>query len=294
MKNHFLFFTFFLIFYFAFEPAYSQQVFSVNGFVYNSGTEEPISNANIVVTGSPTGTSSNNQGAFELKLTSGKHKLRITSVGFSEKELILRVPAETKEPLKVLLRPIELEIEGVDVFGIYSIAGRDTSINRVPLSILPAVTSISAMEIEKQGAVTLVDAMKFVPGGWTETRGRKTKQFFTIRGQKYPYPDYSVDGVWQKEFEETGYYFSALDIESVEIVRSSSALVKGLSGLTGVIDVKTKKPERETASFMAKYGELNTHLAILQYGNKVNDLSFNTSATFLEPMACPEIMAREG
>lgn len=280
MKSHFLFFTFFFIFSFLSKPIYSQQVYSVSGFVYNSETEKPISNANIVVTDTQTGTSSDNEGAFELKLTAGKYNLRITYIGFSEKELVLQVPSEIRETLKVSLRPKEFEIKDVDVFGNYAIADRDSSINRVPVSILPAITSVSAIEIEKQGSVTLVDAMKFVPGGWTESRGRKTKQFFTVRGQKYPFPDYSVDGVWQKEFEETGYYFSALDIESVEIIRSSSALVKGLSGLTGVIDVKTKKPERETASFMAKYGELNNYVATLQYGNKINDISFNTSGTF--------------
>ncbi len=139
------------------------------------------------------------------------------------------------------------------------------------------MTTVSTLEIEKQGAVTLVDALKYVPGGWTETRGRKTKSFFTIRGQKYPYPDYSINGIWQKEFEETGYFLSALDIESVEIVRSSSALVKGLSGITGVVDVKTKRAERETVSLLAKYGELNNYFTNLQYGNKINDVSFNTS-----------------
>jgi hypothetical protein len=58
------------------------------------------------------------------------------------------------------------------------------------------------------------------------------------------------------------------DIESVEIVRSSSALVKGLSGLTGVVDVKTKKPEKETVSLLAKYGDLNQYVSHLQYETK--------------------------
>lgn len=293
MKNRFLVFTVFLTFHFVSKPSYSQQNFSVKGFVFNAETEKPISNAHIVVIGDQIGTSSNNEGNFELKLAAGKYNLRITSIGFSEKELVLRVPAEIKEIMKVSLRPKDLEISGVDVFGNYAIANRDSSIDRAPVSILPAITYISAIEIEKQGAATLIDAMKFVPGGWTENRGRKTKQFFTIRGQKYPYPDYSVDGVWQKEFEETGYYFSALDIESIEIIRSSSALVKGLSGLTGVIDVKTKKPERETASFTAKYGELNNYLTALQYGNKINDLSFSTSATFFGTDGPPGMNGKE-
>jgi outer membrane cobalamin receptor len=280
MRKRFLFFWVGATILFLFQPAFSQQIFTVNGFVYNSETREPVPNANIAVAGTQTGTSSDNNGNFELSLSVGEYTISVTSIGFSEKEIKIRVPDESPKLLRIALTPAKLEIGEVDVFGSYFLPDRDTSVNRIPVSILPAMTTISAVEIEKQGAVTLVDALKFVPGGWTETRGRKTKQFFSVRGQKYPYPDYSIDGVWQKEFEETGYFLSALDIESVEIVRSSSALVKGLSGLTGVVDVKTKKPERETISLLAKYGELNNYVTSLQYGNKINDFSFTTSAAF--------------
>jgi outer membrane cobalamin receptor len=257
---------------------YAQQVYYLKGYVYNSETNEPVPNANIVVTGTNTGTSSDSEGYFELKLTGGEYGLRITSIGFSDKEITLRLPRETAKPLRIDILPKELEIEGVDVFGSRYIPDRDTAIDRVPLSVFPAITRIDAVEIEKQGAVTLIDAVKYVPGGWTESRGRKTKQFFSVRGQKYPYPNYSINGIWQKEFEETGYFISALDIESIEIIRSSSALVKGLSGLTGIIDVKTKKPDRQTFSFIAKYGGLNSYNTNIRYGNKLDKIVFNTSA----------------
>ncbi len=262
------------------QPVFSQQKTVVKGYIFNTETSEPVINATIVVSDTKKGTSSGNKGYFELHLNQGTYRFKVTSVGFSGAEFSVKVQSENSEPIKIGLQPIRLEIEGVDVFANLRIAEKDTSINKVPLAILPAVTRISAIEIEKQGATTLTDALKFVPGGWTENRGRKTKQFFSVRGQKYPYPDYSIDGIWQKEFEETGYFLSALDIESVEIVRSSSALVKGLSGLTGVIEVKTKKPERESISALAKYGGLNTYSTSLQYGNKMKDISFNTSASF--------------
>ena len=275
------------------QPALSQEIFTVHGFVYNAETNEPVPNANIVLSGTQTGSGSDTDGHFELQMTAGKHTIRVTSIGFSPKERSVRVPDDSSKPLRIGLTPVKLEIEGVDVFGSYFLPDRDTSVNRVPLSILPAMTTVSAVEMEKQGAVTLVDALKFVPGGWTETRGRKTKQFFSVRGQKYPYPDYSIDGVWQKEFEETGYFLSALDMESVEIVRSSSALVKGLSGLTGVVDVKTKTPDRETISLLAKYGEFNNYVTALQYGNKINDFSFNTSASFFGTDGPPDKNGKE-
>jgi len=277
----------------SFQALYSQELYPVKGIIYNKETNEPVPNANIIIAGTNKGTSTDSEGNFELRLADGKHILKITSIGFSDKELSIHFPDESREFFSIGLSPEKLEIEGVDVFGRY-ITDRDTSINRIPLSILPAITRVEAVEIEKQGAVTLIDAVKYIPGGWTESRGRKTKQFFSVRGQKYPYPNYSIDGIWQKEFEETGYFISALDIESVEIIRSGSALVKGLSGLTGVIDIKTKKPEREKVSLTAKFGELNNYVTNIQYGNKINNISFNTSAGFFGTGGIPDRKGKEG
>lgn len=279
MKFRFFLFSVVLINMFFVNPAFSQQLVFFRGEILNTETGEPVVGANVVVSGTKTGTSSDAGGHFELRLHPGEYHLKISSVGFSGKEIAVSVNPGDQSPLRIGLIPKKLEIGNVDVIGRFTIADRDTSINRIPASLLTSVTRISAAEMEKQGAVTLMDALKFVPGGWTENRGRKTKQFFSVRGQKYPYPDYSINGVWQKEFEETGYFLSALDIESVEIVRSSSALVKGLSGLTGVVDVKTKKPEKETVSLLAKYGDLNQYVSHLQYGNKINDIAFTTSAS---------------
>ncbi len=258
----------------------AQQQHEIRGYIYDIETNKSISDANIVLKGTNSGTSSDAGGLFTLPAPSGGQVIRVTSVGYEEKEIETEVTAGNDKLIRIGMRPQKIGIESVDVFGRMYPAGMDTSINRLPVSVMPAITKIEAAEIEKQGAVTLIDAVKYVPGGWTETRGRKTKQFFSVRGQKYPYPNYSIDGIWQKEFEETGYFLSVMDIESIEIVRSASALVKGLSGLTGVVDVKTKKPEKETVSFMAKYGELNNYTAKVQYGNKIKDISFNSAAAF--------------
>jgi iron complex outermembrane receptor protein len=268
-------------------------LFTIKGNLYNTETGELISMANIAILNSTTGTSSDELGNFELLVTGGIYKIRITSVGFARKELEIRVPSDINQVLRIGLQPKKQEIESVDVFGNFVLAGRDTSINRTLLSVLPAITKINAFEIEKQGALTLTDAMKYVPGGWTETRGRKSKQFFSVRGQKYPYPDYSIDGIWQKEFEETAYFLSVLNIESVEIIRSSNALVKGLSGLTGVIEVKTKKPEHENISLLTKYGENNHYVANLQYGNKINDVTFNTTISLFGTNGIPDRRGKE-
>ena len=53
----------------------------------------------------------------------------------------------------------------------------------------PSIASIEADMMREQDTRVLTDALQFLPGSWTETRGRKVRQFVSFRGQKYPYPE---------------------------------------------------------------------------------------------------------
>lgn len=268
--------------------ATGQNLHLLTGTLYNAETDQPVAGAHVVVTGintpadnhSQPGTSTDPDGNFELNLPSGTYEIQVSFVGFSDETLIVNIPEDTAAPLRIGLQPVYVEMEDLFVFGEYFLPERDTSITREPVSLAPAISRIGSVEIERQGAVTITDAIKYTPGGLTETRGRKTKQFFSIRGQRYPYPDYSIDGIWQKEFEETAYFFSALDIESIEIVRSANAIFKGLTALSGVVEVRTRRPERETVSASVRYGQQNNYATNLRYGNRVGDLTFNVAGSF--------------
>ena len=83
------------------QPLHSQQLFSVKGYIYNIETNEPVINANSVVTDSQLGTSSGQEGYFELRLAAGRYNIIITSLGFSDKEIVLRVPSEKMEALRL-------------------------------------------------------------------------------------------------------------------------------------------------------------------------------------------------
>ena len=149
-----------------------------------------------------------------------------------------------------------------------------------PQSIAPAINVISETDIKKQGASTLIEAMNYFPGGLTETRGRQVKQFFSVRGQKYPYPDYAINGVWQKEFEELPYFFQASDIEEIEVIRSSAALLTGLSGLSGLINVKTREYEDFEARIQSEYGSFNTLHTHISAGDGGKNFNYAAGAGF--------------
>jgi SAM-dependent methyltransferase len=141
----------------------------------------------------------------------------------------------------------------------------------------PARTVISKSNIRKQGAKTIIEALEYVPGGWVETRGRKVKQFFSIRGQKYPYPEYAIAGAWQREFHELPYFFSASDIERIEVIRSSAALLTGLSGMTGIINIIPREYDRPETSAELEYGSYQGYRAHLSHGAKRDNISYALS-----------------
>lgn len=245
---------------------------NITGFLKDKDSGLPIESASIVLYPDKIGTVSDKDGAFRFEdLTGNKYNIEVSMLGYHS--VIMKVNAG--ENLEILLEQNDQQINEVEVIGNF----RQTELIETPmkeqLSVLPAIATIASSEIEKQGAVTLVDAMKYMPGGWTETRGRKVKQFFTIRGQKYPYPSYSINGIWQKEFHETTYFFNSSNIEEITVVRSGNALLKSLSALTGVIDVKTRMPEKSSREFYLKYGSLNTYQSGISIGNKKNGFSYN-------------------
>ncbi len=149
-----------------------------------------------------------------------------------------------------------------------------------PFSLLPVISTVGVRQIQKQGAVNLIDAMTYIPGGLTETRGRQVKQFFSVRGQKYPYPDYALNGIWQQEFEELPYFISASDIEKIEVVRSSAALLTGLSGIEGLINITTREYTSPEATLELEYGSFNSLHTHLSGGNKVGRFAYAAGAGY--------------
>ena len=141
---------------------------------------------------------------------------------------------------------------------------------------LDTATSVVGQEqIRWLDAYSVVDALKYVPGAWTESRGRKVKQFLSVRGQRYPYPGYLVDGAWLREFHETNYFFNAANVERIEFLRSSAALLLSPGGMTGLVNIIPRTYTEPETRLDAVYGEDETWRTHLSHGAPVGeDLSY--------------------
>lgn len=185
-----------------------------------------------------------------------------------------------QDPESTILLPGTYEIDTITIRARIRLADPVAKPYTETVSLFPTISTVRHSDIRNQGSRTLIDAVNFIPGGFTETRGRQVKQFFSVRGQKYPYPDYAINGVWQKEFEELPYFLSASEIQEVEVIRSSAALLTGLSGLAGFINIKTREYEKFETSLDLEYGTLNSLHSHVSTGNRIGNFSYAAGLGF--------------
>ncbi len=274
LKSTILFFILFFI-----KDAWS---FEIIGFVKDSKSFVPLSGTNISVQGTAIGASCDSNGKFIISgLKAGKYSLFISRMGYEDVTMNVKIGPEETTQLNIRLTPTVLQMQTVQVTGEYyrnviEKPGLESAALNLSTSVIPR------KQIEVNAAKTVIDAMEYIPGAFVETRGRKVKQFFSVRGQRYPYPDYAIDGIWQKEFFETPYIFSASDIESIEVIRSSSVLLTGLSGMAGVINIQTKEFEKNETKYELEYGSYNTLRGHLSHGAKINNFSYGTGLGYIK------------
>lgn len=255
--------------------AQSRDVF-VHGRIINAVSGVPVENVNVMIPELSKGSITDKQGLYKINgIKKGSYTLRVSSTGYKTEnvDFVLEEGKDTK--LDLMLRPQVYPIDSVVVTAQKDI--RDLLVNPYtePFSLLPSITVIKSSDIRKQGAITVIDALNHVPGGLTETRGRQVKQFFSVRGQKYPYPDYALNGIWQQEFEELPYFFSAADIEEIEIIRSSAALLTGLSGMEGLINIKTKDYRQQGTNAEIEYGTFNSFHSNASKGGQAGSIGYH-------------------
>jgi iron complex outermembrane receptor protein len=133
-----------------------------------------------------------------------------------------------------------------------------------------ATSTVESEQIRLQAPANLVEALEFATGMFVEERGRKEKQLVSFRGQIYPYPDYALNGVWQRSFYEVPSFLPAEAVERIEILRSGGAIMVGPnSGLVGAINIVPRRFDEQTTIFDVMYGSHNTFRESVVHGNRL-------------------------
>ncbi len=133
-----------------------------------------------------------------------------------------------------------------------------------------ATSTVSEEDIRLHSAASLTEALDLSTGVFTETRGRKEKQLSSFRGQMYPYPDFALNGVWQRSFWEVPAFFPAAAIGKIEVLRSGGALMVGPnSGLVGAVNVVPRRFDEKTTLLDLEGGSYGTYRSSLIHGDRL-------------------------
>ncbi len=146
----------------------------------------------------------------------------------------------------------DLDLDGLlDTKLVFSASKRVQSIEKSP----NAISVVTAEDIRRMGAVTLMDVFRHIPGVYVYYR-EGTEPQLSIRGFTRGFPRgflLVVDGVslYSPTFGGVRWRdvpITVEDIERVELIRGPAGALYGSNGFSGVINVITKRPS-DDASF---------------------------------------------
>lgn len=108
-----------------------------------------------------------------------------------------------------------------------------------------SVSIITADDLEREGVVYAVDALRGVPGvAVSRTGGRGGATVIRLRGAESNHTQVFIDGVKVSSPDNLDYDFSSLlaaDIERIEVLRGPQSALFGANAIGGVISITTKR-----------------------------------------------------
>ena len=222
----------------------------------------PISNASVLVQGTNTGTTTNDNGDFTIN-AAGNGTLVISIVGYNPQTIAINGRSE----VNLTLTESQQELGEVVVTAL--------GIERSAKSLTYNTTSVSAEDLNQVKGPNVLNNLAGRAAGVFVTQGSGgpgSSPRVVIRGNKSisgnNQPLYVVDGVPIGGFSD----FNQEDIESMTVLQgASAAALYGSSAANGVILITTKKGQYNTTS-----------------------VNIASSATFENPMTLPEVQTSYG
>lgn len=227
---------------------FSQKSGTVHGTIVD-GNDNPISFANVYLEDLQKGSMANEEGTYELNdIPYGTWQLRISAVGFKSKTFSISInsPELTAKPLQLAM---ENHLSEVEVFGRRaSHPDKIEALTRLPLEPYEQIQSISVISdklITNQGALTISEATKNVPGVYTfATYGNKRESMSSRGFRGIPILKNGVRV--HSDFRGVGILTDMQGVDNIQVLKGSASITQGvatdLGSPGGVINIVTKTP----------------------------------------------------
>lgn len=228
---------------------------TIKGKIVNSNGE-PVAAAAVILDDNIRGTITNAGGDFLFdNVLPGHHKLKINSLGFKEEVKGIVVGAGKVEHDLTTLVSQDGILEKVEVFGQRNRQPEKLdAITRLPLKPSDQIQSISVISnrlIDKQGALSVIEGVRNVPGVYTYATYGGVRESISSRGFR-GIPTLKNGVRVMSDFRGMGYPTDMEGVDNIQVLKGSSAITQGvgqasgsatdLGGPGGLVNVVTKTP----------------------------------------------------
>ncbi len=238
-----------------------------------SNTGEKVDFAAIGIPGTSFGTTSDTSGVFEIEnIPEGRHKVKISQIGFVSKEYEVRVTAGKKTWLNITLDEMENSSEEVVVTGNMQESYKMESVTPVEI--------YTAKFFQKSPTPNLFYALQMVNGVRPQLNCNVCNTGdIHINGMEGPYTMVMIDGMPIVSSLSTVYGLMGIPngiVERIEVVKGPASTLYGSEAVAGVINVITKSPAKAPTLYVdanaSTWGEINTDVSVKWKKGKAHSL----------------------
>ncbi|MCB4799321.1 TonB-dependent receptor domain-containing protein [Neotamlana laminarinivorans] len=258
-----------IIFFAIFNTANSQNTLSkIQGEVQDENNM-PIADATVVLKGTTYGVTTNVNGLYELNAPTGKYILKVSYLGYQQKEIVINLTANTLT-LNVLLKESsenlnEVVVNGKNIEAVIVETRTATKSNMSLMNTPAAIVAVNRGILDQQGITNLQDAIRNVSGVTQAGNNYNIGDNLIIRGLD---ANYTLDGMYSGAGLGNSYNptRSLTNVESIEVLKGPATGLYGMGSAGGVINFVEKKPLfQEHGLAEIKLGQWNHYRAMVDY-----------------------------
>ncbi|RDV14905.1 TonB-dependent receptor [Pontibacter diazotrophicus] len=253
---------------------------------------EAVAAASVVIENTRYGTVTNDDGYFDMqKLPEGKYQVRAFSIGFDSNTIEVQLERGETEELTFNLPDKTNAVTEIEVFG-----ERDKqpekldAITRLPLKPSEQIQSISVISerlIEQQGALTVIEGVRNVPGVYTYATFGGVRESISSRGFR-GIPTLKNGVRVMTDFRGGGFSTDMQGVESIQVLKGASSVTMGaatdLGGPGGIVNIVTKTPKFENSGAVSlragSWGLIRPTFDVQRVVNESNTLAVRVNGAY--------------
>jgi TonB-dependent receptor len=243
---------------------------SLSGKVIDSISTERLIGANIYITGTSLGSSSNIEGNYKITgIPAGKYTLKVSYVGYKAREYTIEIESGKAKYLNLVILPDVIEGQEIVVTGQF--AGQVAAINQ-QLTSNTIINVISEQKIQELPDNNAAESIGRLPGiALVRSGGEASK--VSLRGLDAKFSSVSIDGirVASTDADDRGVDLSTISQGSLAGIELYKALTsdKDADAIAGSVNLVTKKAPVNRLLYLDSKGGYN------KLDNSYNQYNFN-------------------